>query len=245
MPRNKNTLVKQNGGLIAEGDLATLGYENIEGELTAMIQGFYVQPPRVRIEHSATGRHRMFIDNGESYSEEAIDQVDLPNNELAGIVCYAQSIRAMWVEQAPLPTCAAIDERPTVAEPVHPGCVGCPQNHLGSKCKPKVRLLVLTWVNAEPTLVVFNLSPTSIKRWRNHVNKLARSKAPFTAVITRFNLQDTTKNSYRWAEVAMDVDRVVSKEELRAALAIRDQYIQRFVEVDESDFSDPGDKAEG
>ena len=143
-----------------------------------------------------------------------------------------------------MPRCASIDDQPAVMAPVHHSCIGCSNNNLGSKCKPKVRLLVLTWVTEQPTLVVFNLSPTSIKRWRMHVNKLARSNAPYIAVVTKFSLEDTSKNSFRWAEVSMNVERVVTKEELDGAMSIRDQFKVQFGDVDDADYSDPGDKVE-
>ena len=231
------------GAVIAKADLEALEIDNIDAEIAEMTKDFQLQPPRVRIEHSTSGRHRMFIDHGESYTDDALDQVDLPGNVLTGIVCFAQSIRAMWSENEPMPQCAAVDNKPTVMEPIHPSCIGCPESVIGNgKCKPKVRLLVLAFVNGKPTLVVFPLSPTSIKRWRAHISKLARSKAPYTAVVTKFTLEDIQKNGFRWAEVAMSVDRVVTQEELKAALSIRDQFDQQLKDVEDADYDDPGDK---
>ena len=100
----------------------------------------------------------------------------------------------------------------------------------------------MTWIEGKPTLLVFNLSPTSIKHFRNHVSKLARSKAPYISVVTRFSLQDTKKNSFRWAEVIPDVERVVSQEELKTALQIREQFKSQLADVSDRDYDDPGDK---
>jgi len=63
-----------------------------------------------------------------------------------------------------------------------------------------------------------------------------------TAVVTRFSLEDIQKNSFRWAEVSLSVDRVVTKEELKAALSIRDQLDQQLKDIEEADYDDPGDK---
>ncbi len=216
---------------------------DLDAELQAMMEGIETQPPRVRIEHSSSGKHRIYIDLGESYDPDEETQINLPGNELKGIVCYSQFIRALWVEGEAVPRCAAIGSIPTVIEPVHHNCKSCPQGQIGKGlCKAKVRLLVLANVDDKPTLLVFALSPTSIKRWRSHVSRLARSKAPYISVVTRFSLEDMKKNSFRWAEVEMDVDRVVSEEELNAAVSIRDQFKSNLRDVSEEDYSDPGDK---
>ncbi|MBU1937673.1 hypothetical protein KKG05_09770 [bacterium] len=245
MPRKSDNAVAEvpEAAVIAKADLEALEIDDIDAEIAEMTKGFQLQPPRIRIEHSTSGRHRMFIDSGESYTDDTPGQIDLPGNVLTGIVCFAQTIRAMWSENEPMPQCAAVDNKPTVTEPIHPSCTGCPESVIGNgKCKPKVRLLVLAFVNGKPTLVVFPLSPTSIKRWRAHVSKLARSKAPYTAVVTKFTLDDIQKNSFRWAEVCMSVDRVVTKDEMKAALSIRDQFDQQLKDVDDADYDDPGDK---
>jgi len=60
--------------------------------------------------------------------------------------------------------------------------------------------------------------------------------------VTRFKLQDTAKNGYRWAEVTMDVERVVTKEELQHVREMRAEFKARMKEVNDRDFNDPGDK---
>ena len=42
----------------------------------------------------------------------------------------------------------------------------------------------------------------------------------------------------------MNVERVVTKEELDGAMSIRDQFKVQFGDVDDADYSDPGDKVE-
>ncbi len=218
--------------------------EDLDAELALMTKDFQPQPPRIRIEHSSSGKHRMYVDFGESYSESLPDQEDLPDNTVSGIVIQAQMIRAMWVENEAKPRCSSVDGIPTVAEPLHHSCQGCQHSSFGSDCKQKVRLLLLAQINDKPVLVIFPLSPTSIKKWSSHVSRLARSKAPYIAVVTKFSLEDQKKNGFRWATVDMTVDRVVTKEEYQTVLQIRDQFQQQFVEVDVEDYADPGDKNE-
>ena len=225
-------------------DIGELEIEDLDTELAEMTKDFQPQPPRIRIEHSTSGRHRMFIDHGESYSVDIPDKEDLPKNTVSGIVIQAQMIRAMWVENEASPRCAAVEDRPTVAEPLNFSCQGCPHSCYGSKCKQKVRLLLLAQIGDKPVLCVFPLSPTSIKKWSAHVSRLTRSKAPYIAVVTKFNLEDTKKNGFRWATVEMAVDRVVTKDELDTVKQIRDSFQPQFVDVGVEDYSDPGDKNE-
>lgn len=186
-------LAEQETGVIDQEAIKALGLD-INAECDDMMKNVDTFPPRVRIEHSSSGRHRLFLDFGQAYDPEVIDQVDLPNNAVSGIVCYSQFIRALWAEGESTPRCSAVDNKPTTAEAIAEDCMYCAEGRIGSgRCKQKVRLLLLTWIEQEPTLLVFNLSPTSIKHWRNHVSKLARSKAPYISVVTRFSLQDTKK----------------------------------------------------
>ena len=178
----------------------------------------------------------MFIDSGESYDPENDDQVDVPNNVFSGIVVFNQTVSALWVEGEQIPRYSAIDGKVTS---------GAGSEIHASKAKDKVRLFILTYLNSKPQLVVFNLSPTSIKHWRNHVQRLARSKAPAIAVITKFSLDDIQRNSYRWAEVQCSVERVVNQNELDVAMSLREECRQTFGVIAESDFDDPGDRVTG
>ena len=66
--------------------------EDLDAELALMTKDFQPQPPRIRIEHSNSGKHRMYIDFDESYSEDLPDQEDLSGNTVSGIVIQAQMI---------------------------------------------------------------------------------------------------------------------------------------------------------
>jgi hypothetical protein len=222
--------------------LATLD-EDFSQDVAQMMEGIHVEPPRVRVLHQTNGKHKMYIDTGEAYFTDDLAQETPLNKGLTGIVMQAQIIRALFNQGEHLPECAAVEGVPVVNRPLHEVCLKCPESAIGKgRCKPKVRLFILTQTIGTPSLVVFPLSPTSIKRWKSHLRKLAKSGAPYFAVVTRFKLQDTAKNGYRWAEISMSVDRVVTKEELQQVREMRAEFKARMKEVNDRDFNDPGDK---
>jgi len=217
--------------------------EDFSQDVAQMMEGIHVEPPRVRILHQTNGKHKMYIDHGESYFGEEGEQETPLQKGLTGIVIQSQLIRALFEEGEHLPVCAAVEGVPVVNLPPSESCLRCPESVIGKgRCKPKVRLFILTQDKGIPNLVVFPLSPTSIKRWKAHLRKLAKSGAPYFAVVTRFQLDDTAKNGYRWAEVDMSVERVVTKEELEQVRELRSEFKTRMKEVNDRDFSDPGDK---
>lgn len=223
----------EDAGGLALGQVHQLQNIDVDTEVATMVENIPPSLIRVRIDHSPSGRHRMFIDYGESYEPNQEDQFDLPGNVFSGIVVYSQTVSALWVEGEQMPRYSAIDGKVMT---------GTETAHLASQAKDKVRLFVLTYLNQEPQLVAFNLSPTSIKHWRRHVQMLARSNAPAIAVITRFSLNDVQKNGYRWAEVACGIERVVTQDELDMALALREDCRQAFGVIHEQDFAEPGDR---
>ncbi|MBZ0264525.1 hypothetical protein K8I28_07640 [bacterium] len=220
--------------IISEDELSSLQGLDLDTEVAIMTENLQPVFPRVRIDHSPSGRHRMFLDLGESYSDDQEAQVDLEGNTFAGIVVYHQKVSAFWVEGEQVPRYTAVDGRVTSS----------PESTIHAKdAKDKIRLFVLTNMDDRYQLIVFNLSPTSIKHWRNHVARLARSKAPSIAVVTRFTLADVARNGFRWAEVECKVDRVVSQDELNLAMQVREECKAVFgVGITESDFDDPGDR---
>ena len=197
------------------------------------------QPPRVRIEHSSSGRHEMFLDYGEAYGDTP-DHAPLPDNELSGIIVASQNIRAFFEAGNPYPRCAAIRDQPTVDAPLASNCSSCDLAIQGGACKPKVRLLLLT---LDGQLVMFPLSPTSIKHWKRHLQRLNRSGAPAIAVVTRFRLLDIQKNGFRWAEVDIDFERLVTPDELRTVKSLRADAEHWLENGFEADYRDPGDRS--
>lgn len=226
-PEDQNLLVK-------------VGFDP-EQELMNQQQGLNIQPPRVKIEHSHSGRHRMFIDRGETYFEAEAQIEDLPENVFEGIVALSQPVRAYFENGQKMPKCAAIGNIPTVLEPLSKSCIGCSYNKMGSPCKPKMRLFVLRRKGEKYEPVIFPLSPTSIKHWNDHIRKLTRQKIPYISVTTTFGLEDVKNDAYRWAEVILGVNGGVSEQELMAIKEFRETYGEYMKLVHKADFEDPGD----
>ena len=198
--------------------------------------------PRVRIEHRDNGKHRMYIDTGESYLEGNTQEINIPGNKLTAICFAEQSIRALWQEGAEVPLCSGIEDHPVGQETLADDCKHCEHSVIGGSCKPKARLFLLAEIDGEVKPLVFALSPTSIKHWNVHKKKLTRSNLPVVAVNTTFELVDIKKNAYRWAEVKLGMDGIASKELLIVARKARTEFEALTRDISEADFSDSGDK---
>ena len=208
-------------------------------ELHTESSGFEL--PRVRIDHRDNGKHRLYIDTGESYLETDTQELDIPGNKLTGVVFAEQFIRALWQEGAEVPLCSAIDDMPVGKEPLAETCKPCEHGVIGGSCKPKSRLFMLAEIDGEVKPLVFALSPTSIKHWNAHKKKLQRSNLPVVAANTTFSLEDVKKGTYRWAEVKVGIDGIASKEMLMLAKQARDQFEEVTRQITDRDYSDPGD----
>ncbi len=199
--------------------------------------------PRIRIEHKSNGKHCMYIDYGESYLDDDVQEKPIKGNRIEGVVFVEQNIRALWEEGESLPRCSAIDNRPIVDSPENDSCQGCHEAIIGNgKCKPKIRLWMLVHKEDGIKPFIFALSPTSLKHWNNHKKMLKRSKLPVVAVYTVFTLQDVKKNGYRWAEVEIGINGIADKEMLILAKKYRDELEKLMKKITEKDYSDPGDK---
>jgi len=198
--------------------------------------------PRVRIEHKDNGRHRMYIDAGESYLEDQSQEIDIPDNKLIAVVFASQSIHAFWKENEEIPACSAIDDMPMGIAPLAESCKRCEHGVMGGKCKPKVRILLLAEINGDIKPLIMNLSPTSIKHFNSHKKKLQRSNLPVVAVNTTFELEDVKKGTYRWAEVKLGMNGIASKELLIVARTARTEFEALTKRITQSDFDDSGDK---
>ena len=226
--------------LIRSEEVAAL--PDLARELEEMTQDMGPELPRIRIEHSPSGAHRMILDRGESLLEGDDDEKWMAENQVSGIVVTAVHVRAMFADGEQLPRCSGVGGEPLVEDPLAESCSVCSEANLGTgRCKPKVKLLLLS---ESGELRAFPLSPTSIKHWNGYVRKLARSKLPFIAVVTRFTLQDVQRNGFRWAEVRPEVVRLVSKKELAVVREIREQAKGLDHQIEARDYEDPGDRQE-
>jgi len=184
----------------------------------------------------------MFLDRGESFLGGDNDEKWMPENQVSGIVVTAIRVRAFFKDGEQLPRCSGVGDEPMVVDPLAESCRVCPEAHLGNgRCKPKVKLLVLSETGE---LRAFPLSPTSIKHWSGYVRKLARSRLPYIAVKTQFTLQDVQRNGFRWAEVKPEVVRLVTEKELAKVREIREHAKELDHQVEARDYEDPGDRQE-
>ena len=213
--------------------------KELEG-LTTQSNGFEL--PRVRIEHKDNGKHRMYVDTGESYLDSDSQEVDIPGNKLTAVVFAEQFIRAFWEKESEVPLCSAIDDQPIGQEVLSDSCKHCEHGVIGGSCKPKVRLLMLAEIDGEVRPLIMNLSPTSIKHWNAHKKKLQRSNLPVVAVNTTFELEDVKKRSYRWAEVKLGMDGIADRSTLVIAKTARTELEELTKRISDADFSDSGDK---
>ena len=214
---------------------------DLQAELERMTEGLDQPLPRIRIEHSPSGRHQMLVDYGPTLDEES-NQQPVKGNVLRGVVLLSQQVRAVFEADSVAPVCASVDRIPTVDAAKAFTCDSCEWAAFGSPCKEKTRLLLLNpdRDDAQP-VSVFPLSPTSIKHWRRYLQRLAASKVPFLVVITRFELKDIQRNGFRWAEVVPVAERLVTQDELAFVKEVRQAYDQVLAEVKKDDYSDPGD----
>ncbi len=223
-----------------EKTLSEAGFDLETEILNIQTNGSGIDLPRIRIEHKENGKHRLYIDYGESYLADDSQEETIEGNTFKACIFAEQFIRALWDEGEILPRCSAVDAVRTVEDPVKENCKVCPESAMGSQCKPKVRL----WLLMDNKPFIMNLSPTSLKHWNAHKKRLKRSKLPVVSVNTVFTLEDVKKNSYRWAEVNIDIDGIATKEMLLLAKQYRDELNRLMGVVTEKDFDEKGDKVE-
>ena len=193
--------------------------------------------PRLRIDHNEDGKHRFFIDRGESYLAEDKQFVFLKHQTLPVLVLAEEKVRALWLEGQEQSRCAAVDGIIYSKEPVSSNCAQCPESLLGvGACRPGVRLYVLPLIKRRSRPMVLNISPSSIRLWRDHQLRLARSGIPEIAVITTFELMDTRTEDYRWARVEVGIREIVSKPQLQKALSAREHISSLIPRLGEKTF---------
>lgn len=200
--------------------------------------------PRVRIEIKDNGNHRLYLDRGDSYSEEAQREEYLPGNMLEAVVIYSGRIRAYWKEGESVPHCSSVDGIIRSDSPVAENCNICPEAVIGKgNCKPKERLIMIARIEGKIMPVILALPPTSIKHWEAHKRRLMRSKLPLISVNTVMTLEAVKRGSYNWGEIEFSINGVADPEMLAVAKKAREE-LKRFTEnIGTNDFGEKGDKA--
>lgn len=227
----------------AQKTLSELGFDFDKELADISVESNGLDLPRVRISHSDSGRHKMYLDMGDNYLSDESPEIELKGNRLEAVVFAEQQIRAFWKDGEQVPACSGINGTPIPSEPVSESCSDCPEAVIGSgRCKPKARLMILAEVDGVTRPLIFNLSPTSLKHWNSHKKRLQRSNLPVVAAQTVFTLEDVKKNGYRWAEVRVSVAGIASTETLMIAKQARSELEKLTQHISDQDFSDPGDK---
>lgn len=216
---------------------------DMDTELAELANESVVTVPQIKIEHSKRGDHKLYINFGESYLEEESQIKDIEGNSFDGVIFAFQKIRAYFEEGKVAPICAAVDGKISnnIEKPMASGCSECEYNVIGSACKPKVRLWIITELDGKFVPVIFNIPTTSIKRWSGksgHLRKLLRSKVPPIVVLTQFGLDAIAEGAFMYAEVTFDADlRVLPPEEMvEAAKIARDEFKKVMSELSNRDF---------
>jgi len=222
--------------------LSVAGWD-AEKELSEMaVETSQLELPRIRIEHKDNGKHRLYIDRGESYLDDGFQEIYLKGNKLTGVVFAEAFVRALWQEGEEVPICSALDNKPVGKEPLSDNCKHCEHGVIGGSCKPKIRLLMLVELDGEVKPLIMNLSPTSIAKWQAHKRKLSRSNLPVVAVNTTFELEDQQRKGFRWATVKLGMAGIASKEMLMLAKTAREELEALVDQISHRDFEDAGDK---
>jgi hypothetical protein len=200
--------------------------------------------PRVRIEIKDSGKHRLYLDRGDSYSEDAQREEYLPGNMLEAVIIASQRIRAFWKEGESIPACSSVDGNIRSEHPVSNSCMNCPEAAVGSGgCKPKERLLLIAKIDDKIIPVLMALPPTSIKHFEAHKRRLMRSKLPLIAVNSVMTLEAVKKGTYNWGEIEFSINGIADSEMLAVAKKAREE-LKRFTEnIGVNDYKEHGDKA--
>jgi hypothetical protein len=201
--------------------------------------------PRLRIEHHEEGKHRFYIDFGESYMASSKQYLFLRMTEVQVIVFEEQEIRAFWRKDEDHPHCYAIDEKVLVADPVSKSCRHCRESIPGfGSCKPKVRLFVLPLFKKMKQPMILSLSPTSIRPWREHQLRLKRSGLPTVAVRTTLSLEDIQFENFRWAKAIVGIRGIASRDQLTKARQAYESIIPLRNRIGAQDYAEKGDRSE-
>jgi len=188
--------------------------------------------PRIHINHDRMGKHSIYLNWGDDLDGELMEP--FTDNQFECCIFSFQSIRAYWGDDL-MPICSAIEDRPTVSEPVSASCKGCSMNKAGTECKAKIRLFMLLFRDhgheTELIPAVMSIPATSIKYFQKYLNRAQRSGVPIFTLKTHIGIEDVKKNGWRWAVATFDFAGVVDNEHFPRIIEARREYKRYYDEL--------------
>ena len=191
---------------------------------------------------------------GSTVFEIPTEDEDNPDvsKELVGVILYHHPMNTYWAEQysgnnAP-PDCAAMDGKCGLVKETgeRRTCEACPHNQfgtgpngIGKACKNLRRLYILRGGNPIP--VVFTLTATSLKSFKNYLAKsiLLRGMRCYD-VITKMTLtKDTSTGGITYSKVQFSMAGKLSEEQraLTAAMAESLKVASKSLEASSEDYN--------
>ena len=76
--------------------LAEAGFDADTELLNLEGSGNGFEIPRIRIEHKENGKHRVYVDRGESYVSDDKQEETMPGQTFQAVIFAEQNIRALW-----------------------------------------------------------------------------------------------------------------------------------------------------
>ncbi|MBT5270639.1 MAG: hypothetical protein HOL70_14480 [Candidatus Marinimicrobia bacterium] len=196
--------------------------------------------PVIRVEHRNNSKHVFYVDHGASYITEQPSELEL-GDTVTGVIFGHQHLRAKWVEGKEIPDCSSIEGIPVGEQPLADRCNLCEHSAIGSTCKPKIRILLLSNLEGELKPYVLHLPPTSLKYFLQHVRKLSRSNLPIVACNTVFKIKPIARNGYKYGEIEISIDGVSDRDTLMVAKQLRTEFEEFAKRLTRQDFIESGD----
>ena len=196
--------------------------------------------PVLRVEHRTNSKHVFYVDHGASYNTEQPSELEL-GDTVTGVIFAHQHIRAKWVEGKEVPECSSIEGIPVGEQPLADRCNLCEHSAIGSTCKPKIRILLLSNLEGELNPYVLHLPPTSLKYFSSHVRRLSKSNLPIVACNTVFKIKPIARNGYKYGVIEISIDGVSNRETLMAAKQLRTEFEEFAKRLTRQDFIESGD----
>ena len=196
--------------------------------------------PVIRVEHRNNSKHVFYVDHGASYITEQPSELEL-GDTVTGVIFGHQHLRAKWVEGKEIPDCSSIEGIPVGEQPLADRCNLCEHSAIGSTCKPKIRILLLSNLEGELKPYVLHIPPTSLKYFLQHVRKLSRSNLPIVACNTVFKIKPIARNGYKYGEIEISIDGVSDRDTLMVAKQLRTEFEEFAKRLTRQDFIESGD----